>query len=414
MTKTWRFEPFDSWFFRESRPFGSMGDSELGSVFPPPTRTLAGALRTLMGESIGVDWQAFGQHDGSRHRLEGVDLVSEIGMGQDLGRIRLGGPWLARGTASGATERYLPAPRFLMADGKSGSITKVSRLCIGEPQDCDLGKVRLPAASAFGLRSLEGAWLTLDAYTRVLAGETPKTGDVVQREALFCEEPRLGIARDNRLRTGLVGLLYQLRHIRPAPCLFLELTVSGADPRLLSLDEGAGEMAQHSGAQLLRRTVRLGGEGRLASISIREGAAPLPAAPEPNSDTQGLILCLLTAADLGDRGELPGFRAEDSQGVRAWQGEINGVPLTLHCAVIGRAEREGGWNLAKRRPSAVRSFVPAGSAWYSSVRGGMPPREAIRRLHGAQIGDGQAFGRGQLAVGLWQDADNTTSEDKHS
>ena len=33
------FEPLDTWFFREARPHGSMGNSELGSQFPPPVRT---------------------------------------------------------------------------------------------------------------------------------------------------------------------------------------------------------------------------------------------------------------------------------------------------------------------------------------------------------------------------------------
>ena len=46
-----RFTPLDTWFFRESRPHGSIGSSELGSVFPPPVRTLLGALRTLIGDT---------------------------------------------------------------------------------------------------------------------------------------------------------------------------------------------------------------------------------------------------------------------------------------------------------------------------------------------------------------------------
>ena len=45
------FTPLDTWFFRESRPHGSIGSSELGSVFPPPVRTLLGALRTLIGDT---------------------------------------------------------------------------------------------------------------------------------------------------------------------------------------------------------------------------------------------------------------------------------------------------------------------------------------------------------------------------
>ena len=44
-------EPLDTWFFREARPHGSVGNSELGSQFPPPVRTLLGALRTAIGDA---------------------------------------------------------------------------------------------------------------------------------------------------------------------------------------------------------------------------------------------------------------------------------------------------------------------------------------------------------------------------
>ena len=59
MDKTWRFNAFDTWFFRESRPMDSIGGSELASLFPPPATTLAGAVRTAIGEHLRVDWSRF-------------------------------------------------------------------------------------------------------------------------------------------------------------------------------------------------------------------------------------------------------------------------------------------------------------------------------------------------------------------
>ncbi|MEN9847352.1 MAG: hypothetical protein RL368_92, partial [Pseudomonadota bacterium] len=32
----WQFSAFDTWFFRESRPFDSVGGNDLSGVFPPP------------------------------------------------------------------------------------------------------------------------------------------------------------------------------------------------------------------------------------------------------------------------------------------------------------------------------------------------------------------------------------------
>ena len=83
--------PLDTWFFRESRPHGSVGASELGSVFPPPVRTLAGALRTCIGDAwfanTGSNWQEFARD--AHHPLRAI-----IGFGNDLGALRITGALL--------------------------------------------------------------------------------------------------------------------------------------------------------------------------------------------------------------------------------------------------------------------------------------------------------------------------------
>ena len=77
------FEPLDTWFFREARPHGSVGNSELGSQFPPPVRTLLGALRTAIGDA----W--FARHGGDwRGLADDSALQAHIGLGDDLGPLR--------------------------------------------------------------------------------------------------------------------------------------------------------------------------------------------------------------------------------------------------------------------------------------------------------------------------------------
>ena len=56
---TWRFEAADTLFFKESRPIESVGASQLGSQFPPPARTLIGAIRTAIGDQMGGDWHGY-------------------------------------------------------------------------------------------------------------------------------------------------------------------------------------------------------------------------------------------------------------------------------------------------------------------------------------------------------------------
>ena len=55
------FRAIDTWMFKEARPMDGFGGSELSSTFPPPVRTLLGALRAQIGEAQKVDWSRFPQ-----------------------------------------------------------------------------------------------------------------------------------------------------------------------------------------------------------------------------------------------------------------------------------------------------------------------------------------------------------------
>lgn len=247
------FEPLDTWFFREARPHGSVGNSELGSQFPPPVRTLLGALRTAIGDA----W--FARHGGDwRGLADNSALQAHIGLGDDLGPLRASGPFI---TLNG--QRLYPAPANLMVQTE-GSTAHYFLLGLGDVVHCDLGRVRLPAfpKQVPGVASLKGSkpasgWLTQDAMQRLLDGQVPRAGDLIPNHALFDEEPRLGIGRDNTRRSVQEGLLYQTRHLRLRPGVGVELHLHGLpDASLLPS----------------RTTLRLGGEGRQAALYTSLGA----------------------------------------------------------------------------------------------------------------------------------------------
>ena len=126
----------------------------------------------------------------------------------------------------------------------------------------------------------------------------------------------------------------------------------------------------------------------------------LPLLAPPKVPRQNLLLVLLTHADFGGDWRLPGF-APDTQGaVKVWRGQLHGVELNLHSAVLGKAAREGGWDLLHQQPRPVFSLIPAGSVYFCTVAG--DPKAAIYALHVQHIGNDTALGRGELAVGLWQ------------
>jgi CRISPR-associated protein Cmr3 len=206
---------------------------------------------------------------------------------------------------------------------------------------------------------------------------------------LFRREPRLGIARDNRLRTAAEGMLYQTAHIRPHPDLAIEIEVAG-------LPEGL-HPAQGS--------VRLGGEGRAARFAVCDAPGAQAQPPTIPNDAHGLILMLLTPLAVAACAEplpLPGFVREETAAGTRWRGRIGDIPLTLHCAVLGRSLRQGGWDLVARGPRPVRTLIPPGSLFYVTLDEG-DPVEAVARIDQARLGEAAdiALGRGQLIAGIW-------------
>jgi CRISPR-associated protein Cmr3 len=415
----WRFHALDTWFFRQARPFDTIGSPELPSVFPPPAPTVAGAVKALLGQRAGIDWQQFkpkAESSEARHEQFGL-----------LGDLRLCGPFLCH-KKEGKEETLFPAPLFLLGKQEKATAVQadqssqpdqarlsVRRLAIGEPVETDLGIVRLPClpepkdgkGADKGFKPLEEAWLTTEGLQAVLNGDEPNPEAVYSAEKLFAEEPRLGIGRDNQ--TGTVkaeaAMLYQTSHIRPLDEVGLLVGVAGVATELVQNPE----------------PVRFGGEGRLALIEVATSLG-LPKAPEAKVETHGLILILLTPAALDNTWRLPGsceYLEPRPEGwpVKRWAVTLEGIELTIHSAVLGRPRREGGWHLAEGKPRRVESFVPAGSAWYCTVEKmeGLDSydslaklKAAISKLHLTQIGDGTNLGRGLLAVGLWQNNENLT------
>ena len=388
---TWRFKAIDTWFFRESRPHDSAGGSQLGSHFPPPARTLAGAIRTLIGEINGVDWEDFNSNEHNPVR-------PLIGHSDTFGPLSFQGPWLFHDEK----QRLYPVPAFLLEKEQDGE-KHYLHLDIGDPVHCDLGHVRLPALKPehAGARPLQDQWLTAQGLRDALCGRAPAPSEVIDASQLFHSEPRLGIARDNNTRTALDSLLYQTTHIRPKPALSVEMDVTG--------------MTDKQPEKNKKYLLRLGGEGRMAEAQVLQQNTQNPHPDIHLFRQRRLILVLLTPAYLNNPQGLPDDAATpamSAQGDACWKLNINDVALTIHSAVLGKTQREGGWNMARHKPRPVRSLIPAGSAWYCSLDDGMEIEEAITRLLNAQIGEQgeRCLGRGQLTVGLWPEP--LTTENK--
>lgn len=388
----WRFDAFDTLFFKESRPMDSVGGAQLQSLFPPPARTLIGAIRTEIGACLHVAWSDYASD--AQHSAKAI-----IGSADQLGPLSFVGPYLLR-----QNQRIYPAPLALMqteasasgaARGKkfaqSGEAKQLLRL---QPSDtisqCDLGALRLPclvkarhdsdASQAGHAKAFDNSYISETGLRAFLAGGLPPADTLYPSGALYDAEDRLGIARDNNTRVAAEGALYQTRHIRPKADVAIGIIVNGL-----------------AGAQLpTQGTLRLGAEGRLAAWR-REAAPGLPGLPTAAIKGAQVLLMLLTPARFL-RGWLPdGFRqATLENGQTVWDGSLHGVSLRLLSAVLGKTQREGGWDLQHRQPRPVESLVPAGSCYFFQVLDG-----DAAALHGRKIGQDCAYGRGEVALGVW-------------
>ncbi len=128
----WQFSALDTLFFKESRPMEAIGGAQLQSVFPPPARTLIGAIRTAIGEAHQVDWKAYAQDP--QHPLKAT-----IGSPDSLGPLSFNGPFLLRNE-----QRLFPLPLALLyAEGaENGKFTRLKPS--GTVTESDIGQVQLP------------------------------------------------------------------------------------------------------------------------------------------------------------------------------------------------------------------------------------------------------------------------------
>ena len=376
----WCFGALDTLFFKESRPMESIGGAQLKSVFPPPARTLIGAVRTAIGGAHEVDWDEF--HKNADHTLRTL-----MGHTNDLGQLSFKGPFLIHDG-----KRLFAAPLVVLKGEDKNAKSMFTRLAPSSMLTaCDLGNVQLPKKqdnATLGAKALENTWLTETGLLAVLAGNKPAASDLIEAKALFDAEERLGIGRTHATRTTGDGLLYQTQHVRPKPHVEVGMHVHGLEQCPVVPAEGL---------------MRLGAEGRIAHWRRSTGHT-LPACPVQDKIKNNRIMLVLMTHAHFVKGWLPDGLTEVTldNGQTVWEGSINGVSLRLLCAVVGKSVREGGWDLANRTPRPIENLVPAGSCYFFEVLAAGPNGEALRKLHGSHTGQDTAYGRGELAVGIWK------------
>lgn len=121
-------------------------------------------------------------------------------------------------------------------------------------------------------------------------------------------------------------MLYQTRHIRLKKETSLSIDITDLDESITS------------------GLLKLGGEGRMASICITKSPPAFPAPPTQGIGTcKGIAIYLLTPLLLPENSAfLPDFKRIEMPEKTVWKGSLNGIQLSLISSIIGKVQREGG------------------------------------------------------------------------
>jgi CRISPR-associated protein Cmr3 len=409
------FSATDTLFFKESRPMDATG--ELQSIFPPSMRTLTGVIRHWIGAYEGINWKEFKQEKNKAwHKM-----IGDPNQPDDLGQLHFTGCWIHKENQQGEQQRLYPAPLHLMQKENKLFALQISE----QGYYCDLGKnirlAQLPHVKkeqedeVKGSKPLANTWIDAETLTTILHANIPPfdSEHFFSESDLLTKESRIGIVRDVKTGTVIESMLYQTQHLRLSKGVSLAVDVTGLPLELIK--------------QPGNRIIRLGGEGRMAHLSIRDKTDTLPCfdkerlVPEKTKKGQvkrlvekivnqakGVMIYLLTPLLIYQNKEqwqpLPNFTLYEGK-TSHWRGELQGkdqrIKLILHSAITGKMLQQGGWDAANHCPRKMQSFIPTGSVFYCESEE-LNLLKTIEQLHGSQMGELQHYGYGQIAVGIWK------------
>jgi CRISPR-associated protein Cmr3 len=373
-TRAFFLEPVDVWFFGDGRPYhrNEASQTAVKSVFPPHPPTVMGALRADMARNRG--WR-----DGSPWPPA---LKPVLGWGaEDMGPLRMRGPYLARRPAAGRVEVLWPLPAHVVGASTPdrGWSPRALLAPAAEAVPCDLGDVRLPVAvGAAGDARLRGKahhWVDTTGLVEILTGRTPAAERV--SPAPWRHEMRVGIVRDEVTRsTGKEDrALYSPLMVRMHPGMGLVVTLSGLDGNESRMPAGV---------------VPLGGESRLAVCHPAE-LPPSPACPTELIRSQ--LRCVVVHLGPARLKSLP--RPGEA---------LPGVPGTrVVSACLPPAVMIGGWDGTQGVPLGLVPHLAPGSVWFCDITdpGAV---DAVLNMHDRQIGERPEQGFGHIALGAWPEA----------
>lgn len=377
-SETLLIRPRDTLIARDARPFTADPGARATTLPWPLPSTLAGALRTHIGNARNFDWGR-----------DGPDRARRIG---------IHGPLLAasRGAGNGWTV-YVQQPRdaLLTGDSANPAATRLlpTALQSGEGTNLPPGLLPLEITTEDKPQEAIAFWSLADVQAWLAA----PSGGNPPREWLpaLSRQTETHVSIDPTTGLNATGALFATTGL-----VFDRPPAADGDGRtefamLCRVIDSEGWSA---GVGLLP----VGGERRLARLLPKPDAWPTPGDPlRAALAGAGRLRLLLATPALFAGGWRPGWLAEDLRGTPP------GVPdlrLRLVAVAGGRRVPVSGWDYQRDAPKPVRYAAPAGSVYFFEIEGNRPPSEWIDRLWLAPLSDDEQDRRdgfGLALPGVW-------------
>jgi CRISPR-associated protein Cmr3 len=341
----------DSLLFRDARPFGNEHGALAARSLPlPMPGTVAGFLRTHLGNKAGWDWDA----DGPQKALA----------------TPVQGPLLKRND-----EFVFPAPADAVVYKAEGSDSPKVMCLRPRPlspgEGCDIPDKLQPLSVTDDMKPEEGYYLWKWAdLERWLLHESGNNFNVPERIRGLLTDERVHVAIEEGTGISEEGMLYTVEYRS-----FEEHRWEGwqekqkKDEWSLTAQIETGETISLNGAGLL------GGEKRVAHVEEVSDWLECPDKLKGAiADSKQVRMVLATPA-IFTGGWKPGWLDNNLSGCPPC---VSGVTLKLVAAAVKRREAVSGWDYRRSEfgPKATRWVVPAGSVYFFEVVSGCPGKLA--------------------------------------
>lgn len=346
-----KLKPFDTLFFRDSRPFTKGEDTWADFVFPPYPSTVYGAIRSYLIFKMG-----------SLQDFKEGKFRDILGVPGEPANFTIKGPFLMK-----EDKLIFKVPYDLVKlkdeDGKVfllNFIKKPSLLVSDFPFDYGLlwrGKENVDDTVG---------WMEQLNFEDYLKGRRQEFG--FEKDGTFYKlENKTGISIDKIRGTVEEGRLYRFTMVRLVEDTSIVLKIEGIE----EFDD--------------KGVLQLGGERKAVAFEKmgKDSFEDLENL-DLNLET-GMFKIYLATPAIFKKGWLPDWIDE-----KTLEGEFKGIRVKLLTCAIGKYITIGGWDMAKGKSKPLKKAVPAGSVYYFKILNEVDKERVREIFHFKNISDEKA------------------------